>query len=1208
MSRRKLTRQLMASVTTVLVFATSARADLEDLVITEVQALNQSTVTDENGDYPDWFEVFNAGASSQSLSGCYATDDATELTKWRFPSVTLPPGAFRVVFCSDKDRRSAGGELHTNFKLSSEGDFLALVAPNGRRILSSFAPTYPPLLEDFSYGFRMDASFFRLVDRSTPLKVRVPTSGDAAVASNLSWARFGFNDASWESGFLGVGYDDNPDYNQYIGKDVTSTLDGTNTSIWIRIPFDVDDPNDVGAMSLRVRYDDGFIAYINGTEVADANAPASPADWDANASADHTDPAAVIFDEWSFSSAGLLRSGDNILAIHGLNRSTTSSDFLIDADLEAGGGGGSLDLNTLEFFDLPTPGAGNVPGFPGVSPKPILDPANQVFNGNLTLQIDVPSPEAEIRYTLNRSQPTESSRLYTGPINLSTTTFVRAVSFISGRAPSPVVAGTYLTMDSSLRTRSSNIPIVVVDTLGGSIPATGSTTFGPAFMVVFERQPNGRASFSDVPQIANRIGIKARGSSSAGRPKKSYRFEFWDDQDEDRDFAPLGLPSESDWILYGAYNFDQAHMRNPFIYEVSRQAGRWAARTRFVEVYLNTNGGTLTSGDYWGVYSFMESVKRGKDRVDIERLSPAETRTPEIQGGYILKKDRGDPGGSGSFSAGGVGSIQFSYPDTREVNSQQRSWIQNHLGPVFSASNPMSGVIDPLAAIDHHILNAMPKNVDAFRLSGYFYKPRFGPVEFGPIWDFDRSMDSTDGRDNAYNTWRGSGDSSGYFGSDGRTPYWQRWLNTADFLQLWVDRWFEMREPGGPMSTANVFGIIDRMRAELSEAGPRDNTKWRQGTFSSAVSRLRSWLGNRVSWIDTQWLRPPRLSRPGGKINPGTTVSITGSGGAIYYTLNGADPRRSGGSTSTDAIQYSGSISLDDNARIVARILASNSRWSAPVAATYVVTTPPLVVSELMFHPLDPDPDSPYDSDDFEFVEVMNVGDQPLELEGAHLGGGLEFAFSDSFGGGGAAVLAPGQRVVVVSNLAAFATRYGTNGIAIAGQYERRLNNAGDTVIFEGPLLEPIHSFFYFEDWYPETDGLGPSLNIVDPYLGLETWPDKDFWASSSVLDGTPGTADTGLEGEGGWQIPGDGNQDGHLDIGDALTLLIHLFVGGLELPCDGASIDDGSNRTLMNLNGDAGADSSDVIYLLTYLFRAGPEPQLGSNCIRIEGCSSSCR
>ena len=82
-------------------------------------------------------------------------------------------------------------------------------------------------------------------------------------------------------------------------------------------------------------------------------------------------------------------------------------------------------------------------------------------------------------------------------------------------------------------------------------------------------------------------------------------------------------------------------------------------------------------------------------------------------------------------------------------------------------------------------------------------------------------------------------------------------------------------------------------------------------TISSAVSRLRSWLGNRVSWIDTQWLRPPRLSRPGGKINPGTTVSITGSGGTIYYTLNGADPRRSGGSTSTDAIQYSGSISLE---------------------------------------------------------------------------------------------------------------------------------------------------------------------------------------------------------------------------------------------------------------------------------------------------------
>ena len=125
------------------------------------------------------------------------------------------------------------------------------------------------------------------------------------------------------------------------------------------------------------------------------------------------------------------------------------------------------------------------------------------------------------------------------------------------------------------------------------------------------------------------------------------------------------------------------------------------------------------------------------------------------------------------------------------------------------------------------------------------------------------------------------------------------------------------------------------------EAAARDNAKWRQGNFSSAVNNLRGWLGNRVNWIDTQWLRPPRLSRPGGEINPGTTVSITGSGGTIYYTLNGADPRRSGGGTSSDAIQYSASISLVDNARIVARVRSSNTRWSAPVAATYTVTTPP---------------------------------------------------------------------------------------------------------------------------------------------------------------------------------------------------------------------------------------------------------------------------
>ena len=88
----------------------------------------------------------------------------------------------------------------------------------------------------------------------------------------------------------------------------------------------------------------------------------------------------------------------------------------------------------------------------------------------------------------------------------------------------------------------------------------------------------------------------------------------------DRNLSLLGMPNESDWVLWGPYNFDLSLMHNPFIFELSRQIGRYATRTRFVELYLNTGGGTLSSSDYYGVYALMEKISRDADRVDVERL------------------------------------------------------------------------------------------------------------------------------------------------------------------------------------------------------------------------------------------------------------------------------------------------------------------------------------------------------------------------------------------------------------------------------------------------------------------------------------------------------------------------------------------------------------------------------------------------------------
>jgi hypothetical protein len=121
--------------------------------LTEFLARNDDGLQDEDGDRPDWIEVYNVpGAGAVDLGGWALTDDDGDLAKWTFePGTTLPAGGFLVVFASDKDRRAPGGTLHTNFKLSGGGEYLALVNPAGT-VVTEYAPEYPPQSEDVSYG------------------------------------------------------------------------------------------------------------------------------------------------------------------------------------------------------------------------------------------------------------------------------------------------------------------------------------------------------------------------------------------------------------------------------------------------------------------------------------------------------------------------------------------------------------------------------------------------------------------------------------------------------------------------------------------------------------------------------------------------------------------------------------------------------------------------------------------------------------------------------------------------------------------------------------------------------------------------------------------------------------------------------------------------------------------------------------------------
>ena len=132
-----------------LVFVSSLLALLSvaslraDPVITEFMASNTTTLADEDGAFPDWIEIFNPDATAVNLKGWYLTDDARDKKRWSFPAVTLAPQGYLVVFASGKDRRDPAKRLHTDFSLNADGEFLALIKPDGVTAATEFAPAFP---------------------------------------------------------------------------------------------------------------------------------------------------------------------------------------------------------------------------------------------------------------------------------------------------------------------------------------------------------------------------------------------------------------------------------------------------------------------------------------------------------------------------------------------------------------------------------------------------------------------------------------------------------------------------------------------------------------------------------------------------------------------------------------------------------------------------------------------------------------------------------------------------------------------------------------------------------------------------------------------------------------------------------------------------------------------------------------------------------
>ncbi len=802
------------------------------------------------------------------------------------------------------------------------------------------------------------------------------------------------------------------------------------------------------------------------------------------------------------------------------------------------------DPQTLGYFLEPTPGSPNAVAGPGFASPVSFSARSGAFAQpfSLTITPNNPAPNLEIRYTLDGSFVYEGSPLYTAPIPVNGTTSVRARAFQPGLWPGAVHTEFYLALTPETANFTTDLPIIVLHNQGGGeVPAYWDQT-----VLVQTFEPiDGVTSLTNRPTLSSPGVFHLRGSSTLYYPKGSFFLETQDELGFDRAVPLLGLPAESDWVLYAPNNFEPVLIHNPVAFELSRQMGRYASRYRPVVVFLNTTGGAIQPSNYNGIYILEEKIKADPNRVDMNKLGPQDLQPPEVTGGYLLSVDRSGLGEWPIYA--GDQSLNVLDPNFWEFISPERApqydYLQNYLdtfaGVLYGPNwrDPVSGYaayIDLPAAIDHQLHGVVTFNVDALRLSGYLYKPRNGKIIMGPVWDFDRTQGSTDGRDFNPRVWRsrvGDRGTDMFNSSDTYyNPWYGRMFMDLDFWQLWVDRYQELRD--SVLSRTNVHAIIDSLANQVRTEQPREVLRWGvrprsgtirvdgyshsfPGTFDGEVDWMKMWYDDRLAFIDQNLLDRPHLNLPAGPIPPGSLLTLSSTeSGTIYYTLDGMDPRLPGGAVSATAKIYSGPITLSSNARVVSRNLDPahhnqtgpgappvSTPWSGLSSATYVVQTPALVISEIMYHPALNAQEGACTDEDFEFIELVNRGPETISLPGFHFTNGIQFTFTAT---NPVTQLAPGERVVVVRNLAAFQSRY-PQVDRIGGVYSGSLDNAGERIELIGPLLEPILDFHYDNAWYRTTDGLGFSLVAADESAPFSAWNNAAAWRVSNQSGGSPG-------------------------------------------------------------------------------------------------------
>jgi hypothetical protein len=307
--------------------------------------------------------------------------------------------------------------------------------------------------------------------------------------------------------------------------------------------------------------------------------------------------------------------------------------------------------------------------------------------------------------------------------------------------------------------------------------------------------------------------------------------------------------------------------------------------------------------------------------------------------------------------------------------------------------------------------------------------------------------------------------------------------------------------------------LTERNRITIMESGGVSLIQNRWNLYMNGASSQFRQVANGPLYPSTE---APTFSQHGGSVSANYALTITNpnAGGTVYYTLDGSDPRVTGGAVSGTALTYSAPVVLTASKNVKARVL-TGSVWSALNEAYFSVATVPasaanIVISEFSYNPANATAEEAAagyaDANDFEYIELQNISSNTVDLRGCRFTAGVTYTFNN----GSLFELAPGARLLIVENAAAFAYRYGA-GKPVAGVFElgTGLSNGGETLTLTAANDTVIKSFAYNDKspWPLGTDGEGFSLVLMHP----ETNPDHSLpqcWRPSVAVNGTPGGTD----------------------------------------------------------------------------------------------------